>query len=174
MEIDIILRGVDVDEYGDRWVMGEDVVLNYSVDDSLLLVVERLMKVKQIDKSRMQIVIPPNRVVSNNQLDVSLKTVGITVNNNVIEVHPTTRGVWMWHPMEYYEDFYLKKLLDVLGDQKMMLSELIRLAKRPPVLRMTTRVFLRKYPDVFVVETSLVSNRSSVRKNVDNSNLLFY
>lgn len=174
MEVDIILRGVDVNEYGMRWVMGEDVVLNYAVDESLLIVVERLMKIKQIDISRMQIVIPPNRIVGNNQLDASLKTVGISVNNNVIEVHPTTRGVWMWHPMEHYEDLYRRELLDVLGDQKLMLSELIRLAKKPPVLRMTTRVFLRKYPDVFVVETSLVSNRSFVRKNIDNSNVLFY
>lgn len=168
----IIVRGVDLDEDGNRWVMGDDVCLEASLEAILKSVVDRVRILKAIHASRVRVVIPPGHIIEN--LEINLKRVGINEKSNVIEIHPTTRGVWMWHPMEYYERQYKDELFRVLGDDKMDLTELIQKASKPPVLRMTTHVFLRKYPDFFVVETSLASNLSRVRKNSDNSNLLFY
>lgn len=164
------VRGVDVDEHGDQWVLGEDLVLTeLDVESTLDSVIGRVCEVKGIPISRLKVVIPPDRVIS--KLDVSLKQLGL---EDIIEVHPTHRGIWLWHPMDWYEETYCRELLRGIGDKRVAVSALNQLAKRPPVLRMSTRVLLRKYPDLFAVETSLASQESVVRKNTDAALPLFY
>lgn len=167
------VRGVDVDEHGELWVLGEDLVLTeFALDSTLDRVVGRVCEVKGIPASRLKVVIPPDRAIS--KLDVSLKQLGLDPQDPTIEVHPTHRGIWLWHPMNWYEETYCRELLRGIGDSRVAVSALKQFAKRPPVLRMSTRVLLRKYPDLFALETSLASQESVVRKNTDAALPLFY
>ena len=75
--------------------------------------------------------------------------------------------------MDWYERWFVKELLRVLGDKQLMITDLIQLANKPPALRISTKVFLRRYPDKFYLETSLISNQTSVKKNTDGSLPMF-
>ena len=59
--------------------------------------------------------------------------------------------------------------MEIIGDRKVMIEDLVKELHegkvRAPVLRMSTKVFMRTYPELFLIETSLVSGKSSVRRN---------
>ena len=67
----------------------------------------------------------------------------------------------------YYKDKFRRDLVQIIGDRTVELRDLVQEVARirAPVLRMSTKVFLRTYPEIFLVETNLASTFSSVRLN---------
>uniref|UniRef100_A0A7S3NQ47 Uncharacterized protein n=1 Tax=Aureoumbra lagunensis TaxID=44058 RepID=A0A7S3NQ47_9STRA len=174
MEMNVIITAVDLDNEGNPWIMGETLEIDINPDAPVQTFLEKIADIKQIDINRMKIIVPPDRVITCEMYELSLRRSGINHQENRVELRPTTPGVWSWHPIDYYEQLYVKELKRVIGNDELSLSEVIQIAKKPPVLRTSTRVFLRKYPDLFFVSTSLVSNLSTVRLNTENSLPLFY
>ena len=56
-------------------------------------------------------------------------------------------------------------LVITIGEATWELRDLVQAIKRPPVIRQSTKVFLRMYPDVFHMTTNLNSGFSTVKLN---------
>ena len=59
--------------------------------------------------------------------------------------------------------------------KQLSVAELVELVKgkKPPVLRTSTKVFMRMYPETFLLTTSLRSDRTNVELNKDMTVPLF-
>ena len=123
--------------------------------------------------TRLDIVLPvylakgnrDDRNITESEWSMSLRRVGLTANNCLLEFRPKEMGLWMWHPLEYYKNQYRELLVKTIGNRQVMLSELVEEVKRtrPPPIRTSTKVFLRCYPEVFWVTTHIASGLSEVR-----------
>lgn len=185
MEVELLVRAKDLDHKQESWTMGEDIELEAALDEKLEDIVEMILDrhqlrfpentVPKLDNSRFDIVVPPDHKVDKKHYHYQLRRIGLTVKDNVLEIHPTTVGIWLWHPMDYYVDQFKAALVKRIGDEVVELCDLVHcdLVHKPPVIRTSTKVFLRKYPEVFLVTTSLRSNRSNVRMNKDLSPPIF-
>ena len=163
--MELMIRAMDVMEGGDDWVMGDDLVLEADVNDTVASVVERIVETKGIPKERMHVVVPPSKVIDPKDYGLSLRRMGLSEDKDVLVVRPTTKGVWRWHSTAHYEKVFLEELQKHLEGKTLALEDLIAVARKPPVIRTSTRVFLRKYPDVFALETSLETQLSRVKLN---------
>jgi hypothetical protein len=155
MEVELFVRAKDLDHSGELWVMGEDIELEAALDEKLEDIVEMILDRHQLrfpegtmDKlhtSRFDIVVPPDHKVDKKQYHYQLRRIGLTVKDNVLEIRPTMMGVWMWHPMDFYVDQFKDLLTDLIGDKQLSVAELVELVKgkKPPVLRTSTKVFMR-------------------------------
>ena len=183
MEVELLVRAVDLDHKQEPWNMGEDIELEAALDEKLEDIVEMILDRHQLrfpentmpklDSSRYDIVVPPDHKVDKKHYHYQLRRIGLTVKDNVLEIHPTTVGIWLWHPMDYYVEQFKAALLKRLGNDVVDLCDLVHSVAKPPVLRTSTKVFLRKYPETFLVTTSLRSDRSNVRVNKDMSPPIF-
>jgi|TARA_B100000482_G_scaffold166128_1_gene130419 hypothetical protein len=185
MEVELFVRAKDLDHSGELWVMGEDIELEAALDEKLEDIVEMILDRHQLrfpegtmDKlhtSRFDIVVPPDHKVDKKQYHYQLRRIGLTVKDNVLEIRPTMMGVWMWHPMDFYVDQFKDLLTDLIGDKQLSVAELVELVKgkKPPVLRTSTKVFMRMYPETFLLTTSLRSDRTNVELNKDMTVPLF-
>ena len=158
-----MLRGVDVDPVdGREWNLGEDVTLVTEADETLESVMERLGAMKGIPQERMKI-LTKKRIIESDDYGHSLQRLGITASSNRIVVMPTSPGIWHWLSPTQYERRYVDALLAFTATP-ILLSDLLLKVKKPPVLRNSTQVILRKYPDLFLLETSLHSHQTTVRR----------
>ena len=67
-----------------------------------------------------------------------------------------------------YEAVFVKELrhcLETRGTPHMSLSEVLRYVKKPPALRCSTMVFLRQYPDMFLLEVHEITGHCRLRLN---------
>lgn len=183
MEVELLVRARDYDHRKELYNMGEDLEIEAALDEKLDDIIEMILDrhqqrfpegtMEKLHTSRFDIVVPPDHVVDKKQYHYQLRRIGLTVKDNILEIRPTTVGIWLWHPMDYYVEQYKEHLIKVIGDRQVELCDLVHEVKKPPVLRTSTKVFLRMYPETFLVETSLVSNLSNVRLNKDMSVPIF-
>ena len=194
MEVDLIIRGRDKDHFGDWWTMGDDIILEVPLDKQLSEIIKMVQDVLRerftpegedepdygehgnpMHVTRLDIVLPvylakgkrDDRNITESEWSMSLRRVGLTANNCLLEFRPKEMGLWMWHPLEYYKAQYRELLVKTIGNRQVMLSELVEEVKRtrPPPIRTSTKVFLRCYPEVFWVTTHIASGLSEVRLN---------
>jgi hypothetical protein len=194
MEIDCIIRGRDRDHFGEWWTMGDDIVLEVPLDQKVYKVIEMVQDIlaarftpenaeepdygehgNAMHTSRLDVVIPielaggkvDDRNVTESEWSMSLQRVGLTANKCLLEFRPKEPGLWAWHPLQYHKDLFRELLVKTIGKRQVQLTELVEEVKhkRPPPIRTSTKVFLRCYPEVFWVTTSLNSGLSDVRLN---------
>ena len=177
MEVDLYVRAKDEDHFGELYTMGEDIWLEAALDEKLEDIVEMILDrhqqrfpegtTEKLHTARFDIVVPPDHKVDKKQYHYQLRRIGLTVKDNILEIRPTMKGVWMWHPMDYYVEKFKEDLVRLIGDKQLEVSEIVTLVHKtkPPVLRMSTKVFMRMYPEVFLMETSLRSDLSKVSLN---------
>ena len=163
MEVDLIIRGRDKDHFGDWWTMGDDIVLEVPLDKQLSEIIKMVQDVLRqrftpegadepdygehgnpMHVTRLDIVLPvylakgkrDDRNITESEWSMSLRRVGLTANNCLLEFRPKEMGLWMWHPLEYYKNQYRELLVKTIGNRQVMLSELVEEVKRtrpPPI-----------------------------------------
>ena len=138
MEVDLIIRGRDKDHFGDWWTMGDDIVLEVPLDKQLSEIIKMVQDVLRqrftpegadepdygehgnpMHVTRLDIVLPvylakgkrDDRNITESEWSMSLRRVGLTANNCLLEFRPKEMGLWMWHPLEYYKAQYRELLV---------------------------------------------------------------
>ena len=138
MEVDLIIRGRDKDHFGDWWTMGDDIVLEVPLDKQLSEIIKMVQDVLRqrftpegadepdygehgnpMHVTRLDIVLPvylakgkrDDRNITESEWSMSLRRVGLTANNCLLEFRPKEMGLWMWHPLEYYKTQYRELLV---------------------------------------------------------------
>ena len=112
MEVDLLVRGRDLDHYGELWTMGDDIEVEAALDEKVEDIVEMILERHQkrfpkgtpkLHASRFDVFVPgkEDHKVRKEDYSLALRRVGLTVRDNVLEIRPTTMGVWLWHPMQY-------------------------------------------------------------------------
>ena len=138
MEVDLIIRGRDKDHFGDWWTMGDDIILEVPLDKQLSEIIKMVQDVLRqrftpegadepdygehgnpMHVTRLDIVLPvylakgkrDDRNITESEWSMSLRRVGLTANNCLLEFRPKEMGLWMWHPLEYYKTQYRELLV---------------------------------------------------------------
>ncbi|KAJ1448789.1 hypothetical protein M885DRAFT_537750 [Pelagophyceae sp. CCMP2097] len=162
MEVLLRVVAIDLDEDGLPWSMGE-----------AHFVLDEVLSAKRLAAQRVRVVVRA-AAIEEAQYSIPLCRLGITVKETVIELHPTTPGAWLWHDLDYYEQRLIEEIERHLGHKEVEVVDLIRQLRRPPVIRSSTRVFLRRWPDKFVTVTDIASGHSRVRRNFDGFEPVFH
>ena len=135
------------------------------------MVFEIVRRGKGIPPSRIRVRIV-DRTVEGPKLEWTMKRLGV-FEGTELDFTPSTPRCWLWHEYAWYERTYCTELLRALGAHAsahrarpaMPLAELITAATKSPALRSSTLVFLRQFPDLFLVEGHETSGLFEVRRN---------
>ncbi|CAN0126454.1 unnamed protein product [Discosporangium mesarthrocarpum] len=153
------------------WVMGDDLILEVTGDESIVEIQEMIKSIKGVPVTRMSIWKGENASgpMSDKHMTWSLSRNGL-YHEALIEVRPTRPNQWLWHPLEWYEERVLKDVEDIAQEEKWKgscpLVELQAAVPMPPPLRrQSLRGLLRKHPERLRLEMDVVSQRFYVIPN---------
>ena len=141
------------------WIMGEDWKVEVKIEKTLPEIFEL------IHSRRPHI--PANRIngflkskqIPENRYNWNVSRIGIS-NESILIVRPTIRGGWLWHPLSYYHDKYLREIANVIissPDGRILVDEIEASAPRPPVIEQSVKVLLRRYPERIFLRTDIYS-----------------
>jgi hypothetical protein len=145
-----------IQPYDGSWRMGEDYVLNISIDQTVIQLMQLIEKIKGISAHRQQIRLSNNKLITKSREIWALRRHGIQ-NNTKIKIEPTRPGAWLWNDYEYYVEKFLSEIIHLLHQttSPILLSELEQRVAYPPCFISTFRVFLRQHPDRILLRTDL-------------------
>lgn len=108
--------------------------------------------------------------------DWKLRRIGL-LPNDILTVSPTMNSTWLFNDMEYYENKYITDISYLISnsmEKKLTLNNLDAiLTKRVPFKKLPLIVFLRKFPDFFLVYTDISTHEKIISMNVDFKYPLF-
>ena len=192
-KINVIIKAIDHND----WVMGEDLNISTFPDITLGILVKMIISRKdgmlRHHVNQMKFSLKSNTTDDKETLldqikfwDTSLKKCGI-VNNTIITLR-TSSKCFLWHPIEYYKEVFIQKVINVLESNKneqeekenimsldddggMNIATLKKLALPfpPPLQKLNFISFLRSYPDIFYIETCMNRENMTVWLNKDGS-----
>ena len=134
--------------------MGEDLLLEVNPQIRFLDLANKIKDVKDIPLSRMRFLLPPAREVKKEKWEKNLRQVGV-YNNGTLKLEPTTPCCWQWEPIEYYWSQTVAKLVEAIDPKEgTAYGDLVEAVPLPPPMTGTKlAAFMRKYPDIFHLET---------------------
>jgi len=103
----------------------------------------------------------------------NLSRLGIA-NESILTVRPTIRNGWLWNPISYYHDQYLREVANVIiasQDGRVLVEDIEAVAPKPPVIERSLKVFLRTYPERIFLRTDI--NTSKTWAQIAPSNILY-
>lgn len=144
--------------YDGTWRMGEDYILNISIDSTVIHLMECIEKLKGISSHRQQFRLSNQKLIQKSREIWALRRHGIQ-NNSKIKIEPTRPGGWLWNDMEYYVEKLLNEIIEKLMKRSspILMTELEKQIFYPPCFHYSFRVFLRQHPDQILMRTDLGS-----------------
>jgi len=156
-QINITIKAMDED-----WEMGPTLKLTLEKTLTVNDLVQKIKEIKGIPISRMNLFLPPARVVDRKKWDNSLMQNSIYDKGNLI-IRPSTKGCWMWEPIEYYWERTLEDIASkVDAEDGTSLETLEQKVVFPYPMKRSGVVlsdFMRKYPEVFQMEVNTRGER---------------
>jgi hypothetical protein len=142
--------------YDGSWRMGEDYVLNISIDQTVIQLMQLIEKIKGISAHRQQFRLSNHKLIAKSREIWALRRHGIQ-NNTKIKIEPTRPGAWLWNDFEYYVEKLLSEIIDLLHERSspILLAELEQRLFYPPCFPSSFRVFLKQHPDRILLRTDL-------------------
>ena len=171
--INLTIRCIDTDPT--KWNMGED--LNLQVSQNLTIH-DIALKIKELKGaiglsvcvSRMMFyVVPSNTVIPSGKWSRDLRQNGIH-NGSVLLLCPTVTSCFQWETTHYYHDKVVMQCVDLIDKVNgTKLKDLIDEVVIPwPMRGIDMKTFLRKYPEVFYIDTDTAGHGVRlVRINTD-------
>ena len=171
--INIIIRCVDTDPTS--WIMGEDLHLEVSQSLTIKEIAQKIKEIKAkqdltVSVTRMMFyVVPSSTVIPASKWERDLRQNGIH-NNSIIKLCPTVTSCFQWEKITYYHKKTVEQCIDLIDKTNgTKLEELIKKVIIPwPMRGIDMKTFLRKYPDVFYIDTDTAGHGVRlVRINTD-------
>lgn len=158
------------------WIMGEEFETEVMNNCRLDTLFKLISAEKKIAKKRFTILVPPDKryrwangkckdLKGQERADWTVRRLGM-FNKMVLQVNPTFPLAWLWHDMLWYEHSYIrliKEAIDKTPEKVLTLQEIAKTVDKPPPIKDTLRVFLRKWPEHFQLEMNQNANMLRVR-----------
>lgn len=169
---------ISVEAVDREWKMGRDVMIEVDTTCRMDALFKQISEMKNIQKNRFLLRIPPEEELLWEQGNVSGKAEWSVRRCGIydglrITVEPVFPLAWLWESPQYYEDLYMDSIAEAIQKSetgKMTLQEIALATSKPPPIFMTLRSFLRKYPEVFQLEVNQNNNSGAglvyIRMNI--------
>ncbi|CAN0054890.1 unnamed protein product [Ectocarpus sp. 4 AP-2014] len=166
----LVVRAID-----GEWVMGEDLILPVTGDETIVEIQQVIKGMKGVPLTRMVAFKEESESrISDKHMTWSLSRNGLYAGA-VLVLRPSRPNQWLWHPLEWYEERLLKAAEDVASSSPWAemgtgcpLSILEKEVLVPPPLRRDSlKGILRRSPDRLRLQLDVVSQKFVAFPNKD-------
>jgi hypothetical protein len=143
--VEVLIRPID-----DGWVMGPDLSVTMLLDETVKMLKQRISDMKpHISPHRLVLIDPLKQVVEQNREANTFRRLALK-EKSVYTIEPTIPGSWLWEDKQWYEDKITAEIyakLDASTSGQVTVSDLEKSIIKPPHMKMSMKVFCRRFPD---------------------------